>query len=46
MWDLIEDRIRDNDYLSKGTDNYLKTAKTMFNRGLGFPTALKKKEDE
>ena len=45
MWDLIEDRIRDNLYLSKGTEGYLTTAKTMFNRGLGFPTALKNKED-
>lgn len=45
MWDLIEDRIRDNSYLSKGTQGYLKTAKTMFNKGLGFPTALKSKED-
>lgn len=42
MWDLIEDRIRDNLYLSKGTENYLKTAKTMFNKGLGFPTSLNK----
>lgn len=45
MWELIEDRIRDNSYLSKGTEGYLTTAKTMFNRGLGFPTALKNKED-
>lgn len=41
MWDLLEDRIRDNSYLSKGTDNYLKTAKTMFSKGLSFPTPLK-----
>lgn len=46
MWNLIEDRIRGNDYLSKGTENYLKTAQTMFNKGLNFPTALKKKENE
>ena len=43
MWNLLEDRIRDNDYLSKGTENYLKTAQTMFNKGLNFPTALKEK---
>ena len=42
MWALIEDKIRNNDYLSKGTENYLKTAKTMFNKGLGFPTSLRK----
>ena len=42
MWTLIEDKIRNNDYLSKGTENYLKTAKTMFNKGLGFPTSLRK----
>lgn len=44
MWDLIEDKIRSNKYLSKGTDGYLKTAQTMFNKGLGFPTALRKKD--
>jgi len=46
MWDLLEDKIRNNIYLSKGTDGYLKTAKTMFNRGVNFPTPLKKKEDD
>jgi len=46
MWDLIEDRIRDNNYLSKGTEGYLKTAKTMFNKGLNFPTELKKKQND
>jgi hypothetical protein len=46
MWDLIEDRIRSNAYLAKGTDGYLKTAQTMFNKGLNFPTALKKKDNE
>ncbi len=44
MWDLIEDTIRSNDYLSKGTEGYLTTAKTMFNKGLNFPTELRKKE--
>ena len=44
MWALIEDKIRNNNYLSKGTENYLKTAKTMFNKGLGFPTSLRKDE--
>jgi hypothetical protein len=46
MWNLIEDKIRNNDYLAKGTEGYLKTAQTMFNKGLNFPTALKKKDNE
>ena len=46
MWALLEDKIRNNYYLSKGTDGYLKSAQTMFNKGLLNPTALKKKEDE
>lgn len=46
MWDLIEDRIRANAYLSKGTNGYLSTAKTMFNKGLNFPTALKPKHND
>lgn len=46
MWNLIEDRIRGNEYMSKGTEGYLKTAQTMFNKGLNFPTALKKKDNE
>jgi len=46
MWDLLENKIRDNTYLSKGTEGYLKTAKTMFNRGINFPTPLKKKEND
>lgn len=46
MWNLIEDKIRSNSYLSKGVEGYIKTAETMFNKGLNFPTALKKKENE
>lgn len=42
MWNLIEDRIRDNDYMKKGTNNYLKTAHTMFYKGLQFPKELQK----
>lgn len=45
MWSLIEDKIRSNNYLSKGTEGYLKSAQTMFNKGLNFPTALRKKKD-
>jgi hypothetical protein len=44
MWALIEDKIRSNDYLSKGTEGYLKSAQTLFNKGLNFPTALRKKD--
>jgi hypothetical protein len=46
MWALIEGKIRSNDYLSKGTDGYLKSAQTMFNKGLLNPTALKKKDND
>lgn len=44
MWDLLEDKIRSNSYLSKGSDGYVKSARTLFNKGLNFPTPLKKKE--
>nr|DAI89447.1 MAG TPA: VirE-like protein [Caudoviricetes sp.] len=40
MWDLIEDRIRENAYLSKDIKNYLTTAKTLYNKGLLNPVAL------
>lgn len=42
MWNLIEGRIRDNDYMKKGTEGYLKTAHTMFHKGLQFPKELLK----
>lgn len=44
MWDLLEDRIRDNNYMSKGTDGYLKSAQTMFHKGLNNPTPMRKNE--
>ena len=44
MWDLLEERIRDNNYMSKGTDGYLKSAQTMFYKGLNNPTAMRKNE--
>lgn len=44
MWDLLEGRIRNNTYLSKGVNGYLTSAKTMFNKGLVNPTALKRDE--
>ncbi len=45
MWDVLEERIRENYYLNKGTEGYITTAKTLFNKGLNFPTALRKKEN-
>ena len=46
MWDLLEDRIRDNQYMKKGTEGYLTTAKTMYNKGLLNPAELKKRDNE
>ena len=46
LWKILEDRIRDNDYMKKGTEGYIKTALTMYNKGLNFPTELKKKEND
>lgn len=43
MWNLLEDRIRDNQYMKKGTEGYLTTAKTMFLKGLQNPTPISKK---
>lgn len=40
MWEFLEDKIRDNNYLAKGTQGYLTSARTMFNRGLNFPKQL------
>lgn len=46
MLNYLEDCVRSSDYLSKGTEGYLKTARTMFNKGLDFPAELKKKKNE
>ena len=43
MWNLLEDKIRDNHYMKKGTDGYLTTAKTMYLKGLQNPTPISKK---
>lgn len=43
MWNLLEDKIRDNQYMKKGTEGYLTTAKTMFLKGLQNPTPISKK---
>lgn len=44
MWNLLEERVRDNQYMKKGTEGYLTTSKTMFLKGLSNPTALRKNE--
>ena len=36
-WSQIESCIRQNNYLSKGTKGYLKTAKQMFDKGINSP---------
>lgn len=41
---LIEDCITDNEYLSKGTNSYIKTGKELLRRGMSSPLYLK--EDE
>ena len=43
MWNLLEGKIRDNQYMKKGTDGYLTTAKTLFVKGLQNPTPMSKK---
>ena len=46
VWNIIEDSIRNHDYIKTNIDGYLKTAQTMYNKGLNFPTELKKKDNE
>ena len=46
LWNLLEDKIKDNQYMKKGTEGYLTTAKTMYNKGLLNPAELKKREYE
>jgi hypothetical protein len=43
MWNLLEYKVRDNQYMKKGTDGYLSTAKTMYLKGLQNPTPISKK---
>lgn len=45
IWGLIEEKIRDNNYLSKGVQGYIKTAQTMFNKGLLNPTPMQNDND-
>ena len=42
---LIEERIYDNEYLSKDHEGYIKTAKTMLVRGMNSPLYLKEDEE-
>jgi len=42
LWYSLEECIRANDYLSKGTSGYLKTANQLFIKGTNFPTPIKK----
>lgn len=45
MWNLLEERVRDNQYMKKGTEGYLKSAQTMFNKGIQNPTPLRKDKE-
>ena len=46
MFDFLEDKIRCNDYMRKGTEGYITTAKTIYLKGLNNPVELTKKKDE
>lgn len=46
VWNIIEESIRNHNYIRSNIDGYLKTSLTLFNKGLNFPTPLKKKENE
>lgn len=45
-YDLLMDLIESNEYLSKDTNNYKTTAKTMLERGLSSPVMLKRHMDD
>lgn len=46
MWNLLENGIRNNQYMKKGTEGYLTTARTLYNKGLLNPAELKKRDNE
>lgn len=46
MFNFLEDKIRSNDYMKKGTERYLTTAKTMYFKGLINPVKLSKEKDK
>lgn len=45
-YELLMELIENNEYLSKDTDNYKTTSRTMLTRGLGSPVFLKRHENE
>lgn len=45
-YDLLIELIENNNYLSKDTNNYKTTAKTMLSRGMSSPILLKRHENE
>jgi len=45
-YDLLMELIENNIYLSKDTNNYKTTAKTMLTRGMSSPILLKRHENE
>jgi hypothetical protein len=45
-YDLLMELVENNDYLSKDTNNYKTTAKTMLTRGMQSPVLLKRHENE
>jgi hypothetical protein len=45
-YDLLMENIEMNEYLSKDTNNYKTTAKTMLSRGMSSPILLKRHENE
>lgn len=46
MFNFLEDKIRSNNYMKKGTEGYLTTAKTMYFKGLINPVELSKEKDK
>ena len=45
-WEYLKNLIENNEYLSKGTAGYLKTAKLMFNNGLKRPIIIYENKDK
>ena len=45
-YDLLMELVENNSYLSKDTNNYKTTSKTMLNRGMSSPVLLKRHEND
>ena len=45
-YDLLMELVENNNYLSKDTNNYKTTSKTMLNRGMSSPVLLKRHEND